>query len=145
MPEASGEQFPSARLRERDKHTNEKHEIQIEGYKRALNNAKKEKGEVWTRYLDLSNATERVVTALGFSNIAAVQECIDAAEGSVQYRDCLKRNTELEKDNDDLIQLNEDLSARLQKLEEENGRLTEEHEHLKRYVGYLICYPRFHW
>ncbi|KAF5353691.1 hypothetical protein D9758_008664 [Tetrapyrgos nigripes] len=131
MPEASGEEFSSARFRERDKHILQKHQAQLDELRKSLDSCKRLKEEFQTRWFNLRNASERVAQALGFLDIAEVQDCIDSFGEPVQLRECLERNKRLEKDNDNLNERNGELSDRVLILEEEKARLREENERLR--------------
>ncbi|THV00290.1 hypothetical protein K435DRAFT_751322 [Dendrothele bispora CBS 962.96] len=128
----SGEEFSSAKLRERDQNILKTHQSELKELQQKLDKAKKDRDGVWTRFFDLKNVAERVAISLGFLDLFEVQGFIDENDGdNTTYRECLERYKLLEKEKEGLVQQSQTMSERLKALEEANDRLTAENESLK--------------
>lgn len=96
MPPDGGT-YSSAQLRERDKRIEEKHRQETAALERKIENLRRTNDDTRKQLFDVIHRSERLAESLGYSNVFEAQEALDLMEAGFNFRRCLQRLQELEK------------------------------------------------
>ncbi|EFI26691.1 hypothetical protein CC1G_15462 [Coprinopsis cinerea okayama7 len=124
--------FSSAKMKERDKRIEERHQKEISALERKIDNIRRSNDDVRKQMFDVVQRSNRLVHSLGFENAFEAQEALDLVDNPTSFKGTLERVQSQEKELRDLRGHLEELEGRCSELSSENeflklqnGSLTE--------------------